>query len=461
MIAEPLHPTDPRAALLPPQPPDRELPDLHRGARRRAQGQGAPARPRAARSAARAPSGPRRAARASSPAASRARPTTATATRSSRACGRPPTRSGSPPRSRWAAARLEPPGPYPEIADEPDLEEATWLAFLLALAGPGAPELHAALVAARPTWASGELPDLPGAEPRTAEAYRAWAERAGSQAEAFHGEPGWTPERRFARVFERLALPGFGRGRALRPADHARRRRPVRAAADELHLGNDDDATTLAAKRLLVSGDACCSSAARATSRSACGVRIAALDRGLAVWNEPEAPDDRGAAAASAPRWACVSTRGRALDLDDDAHAERDRRAAARVLPRRGGPDRRAHAAAAAASRRGSCARAASTSSAPSTASGSSARCPRSATARRRHPPPRRPPGRVPPRHRRRACSTRWRRASADAERWTVGDGRGQRARPRASTSGAASRRSRSSSRRRSDRDLEEALAAS
>src|SRR5262245_54170076 len=37
-----------------------------------------------------------------------------------------------------AAARLAPPGPFPEVAAEPDLEEATWLAFLLALA----PELH-------------------------------------------------------------------------------------------------------------------------------------------------------------------------------------------------------------------------------------------------------------------------------------------------------------------------------
>src|SRR5688572_21354257 len=47
-----------------------------------------------------------------------------------------------------AAARLEPPGPYPEVAAEPDVEEATWLAFLLAHAPEG-----------RPTWASGESPD--------------------------------------------------------------------------------------------------------------------------------------------------------------------------------------------------------------------------------------------------------------------------------------------------------------
>src|SRR5918995_4046548 len=49
-----------------------------------------------------------------------------------------------------ATARLEPPGPYPEGAAEPDLEEATWLAFLLALVGPDAPELQAAVAAANP-----------------------------------------------------------------------------------------------------------------------------------------------------------------------------------------------------------------------------------------------------------------------------------------------------------------------
>src|SRR5690348_901885 len=100
-----------------------------------------------------------------------------------------------------ATARLEPPGPYPAIAAEPDIEEATWLAFLLALAG-------GAIGESRPDWASGELP---AEHARTAAAYRAWAERAGSQEAAFRGEEVWSAERRFARVFERLALPGFGR----------------------------------------------------------------------------------------------------------------------------------------------------------------------------------------------------------------------------------------------------------
>src|SRR6187200_582458 len=91
-----------------------------------------------------------------------------------------------------ASARLEPPGPYESIATEPDLEEATWLAFLLALAGPDAPELQEAIEEARPSWASGEAAALPAGQERTAAAYRAWVARAGSQEAAFTGESGWT-----------------------------------------------------------------------------------------------------------------------------------------------------------------------------------------------------------------------------------------------------------------------------
>src|SRR3954454_21846954 len=84
-----------------------------------------------------------------------------------------------------AAERLQPPGPWEDVATEPDLETATFNAFLHAL---------------------GE-----GDHQRTIEAYEAWAERAGSQQAAITGEPSWTPERRFGRVFERLALPGLHR----------------------------------------------------------------------------------------------------------------------------------------------------------------------------------------------------------------------------------------------------------
>ena len=186
-----------------------------------------------------------------------------------------------------AAARLEPPGPYPELATEPDLEEATWLAFLLALAGPEAPELQEAIKAARPPWASGETPELPGARARTAEAYRAWVGRAGSQAAAFRGEESWTPERRFARVFERLALPGFARSARfeLLTALGAAGRYELRAG--ELQFAAGEDATTDAAKRVLVSGDKLLLERRARELAEACDVPLAALDRALAVWGTP------------------------------------------------------------------------------------------------------------------------------------------------------------------------------
>ncbi|HET6548898.1 MAG TPA: hypothetical protein VFG79_10595 [Solirubrobacter sp.] len=171
-----------------------------------------------------------------------------------------------------AAARLEPPGPYPAIAEEPDLEQATWLAFLLAL-GEQPP----------PLW---EIDAVPEAKRRTAAAYRAWAERAGSQQAAFTGEESWTPERRFGRVFERLALPGFGRAARydLLTALGAAGRYPL--AADAVHFV-EDDATTLAAKRALVSGDRMLLERRARDLATACDLPLAALDRGLAVWGTP------------------------------------------------------------------------------------------------------------------------------------------------------------------------------
>jgi hypothetical protein len=182
-----------------------------------------------------------------------------------------------------AAQRLEPPGPYPAVAEEPDLEQATWLAFLLALAGPEAPELQRALLESRPGFEDAvELP----AHDRTVDAYRAWVQRAGSQAAAFTGEASWTPERRFGRVFERLALPGFARAArfGLLVALGAAGRYAL--AADGLHFV-EDDATTLAAKRLLVSGDRMLLERRARDLAEACELPVAALDRGLAVWGTP------------------------------------------------------------------------------------------------------------------------------------------------------------------------------
>jgi hypothetical protein len=198
-----------------------------------------------------------------------------------------------------AAARLEPPGPYPEVAAEPDLEEATWLAFLIA---SGTEE--------RPSWASGEGPS------ETARAYRAWAGRAGSQQAAFEGEPAWSPERRFSRVFERLALPGFPRAARYELLTALGAAGRYELEAGELWLAAGEDATTEAAKRLLVSGDKLLLERRARDLAEATGVPLGALDRALAVWGSPgehadlagEAPEDgdpaRPAQRTDPARWA-------------------------------------------------------------------------------------------------------------------------------------------------------------
>jgi hypothetical protein len=182
-----------------------------------------------------------------------------------------------------ARIRLLPPGPYPLIADEPDLEQATWLAFLFALA----PDLRDVIAEAQPAW---EDPDdvaaLPAAKTRTAASYRAWVARAGSQEAAFTGEQIWSPERRFGRVFERLALPGFTRAMRfdLLAALGAAGRYGLEA--DAMHFV-EDDATTLAAKRMLVSGDTMLLERRARDLADAAGLPIGAFDHGLAVWGTP------------------------------------------------------------------------------------------------------------------------------------------------------------------------------
>ena len=180
------------------------------------------------------------------------------------------------------AERLDPPGPFTAIDETPDVEHATWLAFLFALA----PELYDLIDETRPAWEDADLDALPEAKARTAAAYRGWVERAGSQEAAFTGEEIWTPERRFGRVFERLALPGFTRAMrydlltALGAADIY----PLEG--DALHFA-DDDPTTDAAKRLLVSGDRMLLERRARDLADASGLPISAFDRGLAVWGAP------------------------------------------------------------------------------------------------------------------------------------------------------------------------------
>jgi len=204
----------------------------------------------------------------------------------------------------FAAARLvrlesDPPGLYAEIAGGvggADAEERTWLAFLIAYLCPvNGDDPFAGIRRARTTWSSGENPDLEGVplgirtahDPargtKTLDAYRAWAARAGSQAAAFGGEPSWTPERRFARAFERLALPGMHRDARFDLLVTLGRLGAYDLRAGSLQFGGANEAT-IAAKRALGIGDTLLLERRAAELATAAELPLEALDLGLHNW---------------------------------------------------------------------------------------------------------------------------------------------------------------------------------
>jgi hypothetical protein len=206
--------------------------------------------------------------------------------------------------SRLAELAADPPGLYAEAALADDREEAFWLAFQIAHLSPlsGEEDAFATISSARTTWASGEPPRLPeGAvlgprttvdpkQPtRTADAYRAWAARSGSQAAAFAGEPSWTPERRFSRLFERLSLPGFGRGGRVEFLVSVGRLGLAELEPAELRLSAEaSDEATLAAKRVFGIGDAFLLERRATDLAEEAGVPLAALDLALVNFGRPE-----------------------------------------------------------------------------------------------------------------------------------------------------------------------------
>jgi hypothetical protein len=202
----------------------------------------------------------------------------------------------------FAIARMDrlavaPPGLYAEVADSSiDIEERSWLAFLIAYLGPlDEEDPFAAIERARTSWSSGEPPALEGIEvgprgsydPRrgtsTIDAYRAWAARAGSQAAAFGGELAWTPERRFARAFERLALPGLDRGARFDLLATLGRLGVYELRPGALAFGGSDH-VTLAAKRVLGIGDPMLLERRAAALAEACQLPLEALDVGFFNW---------------------------------------------------------------------------------------------------------------------------------------------------------------------------------
>jgi hypothetical protein len=207
----------------------------------------------------------------------------------------------------FAQARLDelehaPPGLYSELADGAgDIEERTWLAFLIAYLGPleDAADPFAAISSVRTSWAAGSLPSLdgvvtgprtahePGDGSRTLLAYRRWVERAGSQAAAFRGEAGWTPERRFARVFERLSLPGWHRGARFDLLVTLGRTGVYELRADSLALGGADE-VTVAAKRAFGIGDVMLLDRRAAKLARDGEISLEAFDLGLFNWERGE-----------------------------------------------------------------------------------------------------------------------------------------------------------------------------
>ena len=199
--------------------------------------------------------------------------------------------------TRLAELEHRPPGLYADVAaPDRDLEERTWLGFLIAYLSPlDGDEPFASIQAAFVPWASGEPPALDDLElgPRTAhdparaqqtvDAYRAWAARAGSQAAAFTGESAWTPERRFERVVERLALPGFHRDARFDLLVTLGRLGAYDLRAGTLRFGGDND-VTVAAKRALGIGDTLLLERRAAELADACGLPLDALDLGFFNW---------------------------------------------------------------------------------------------------------------------------------------------------------------------------------
>jgi hypothetical protein len=221
---------------------------------------------------------------------------------------------------RLLALAAEPPGLYGEARalGEHDLERATWTCFLIAYLCPLEGEEPFAGIRRALTAAPGEPPDLNGIVlgPRsshdaargseTLAAYHQWVARggsaavsaqpqpgAGSQAAAFTGDPAWSPTRRFERVFERLALPGFARAGRYELLLVLGRLGLYELLPDALHLASarglsSEDPATLAAKRVFGIGDPLLLERRAAALAEAASTPVGALDLALANWHAGE-----------------------------------------------------------------------------------------------------------------------------------------------------------------------------
>jgi hypothetical protein len=182
-----------------------------------------------------------------------------------------------------------------------DVEQATWICFLTAYLCPLESEQPFAGIRQALLPAREELDDLadvplgprsshdPGRGAATLDAYRAWYRQSGSQQLAFTGDLGWSPQRRFERLFERLALPGFTRAARYELLVLLGELGVYELQAGSLQLtgarvGFVEAPTVTAAKRAFAIGDPLLLERRAATLARALAVPIAALDLALANW---------------------------------------------------------------------------------------------------------------------------------------------------------------------------------
>ncbi len=208
---------------------------------------------------------------------------------------------------RLLGMQTSPPGVFAEVkalaADGRDgLERATWICFLTVYLSPlpgDDPFAGVRLVLEREgqDWDS-PLDGVPlgprsahkparGSE--TLRAYRQWALHAGSQAKAIIGDESWTPQRRFERAFERLALPGFGRAGRYELLVTLGHLGLYELLAGSLRLATGrglaaDDLTTVAAKRLFAVGDPIYLERRVLAFAEALAVPVDVLDLAFANW---------------------------------------------------------------------------------------------------------------------------------------------------------------------------------
>jgi hypothetical protein len=219
-------------------------------------------------------------------------------------------------RARLAALALDAPGTYERVIDAAagsDAGLATWACFVLAYLSPAEGDepfagIEAVLaMAPAPGVSTPELGELidgvprgprsshqPGSGDRTLRAFAQWAERAGGAEPGFTGDAGWTPQRRFARLFERLSLPGLSRAARYDLLVSLGRLGVYDLRADSLHLGGGrgagtgEDESTLAAKRVFGIGDPILLDRRAAALAEASGVPLEVLDLALFNWAASE-----------------------------------------------------------------------------------------------------------------------------------------------------------------------------